>query len=190
MSPLRLGSFALAAVCVMCLGTGTSVTGVAHGAGASAASTRFASKRYGYSIVLPGDASRWSARFASANWTSDSIGGLGSPEMDAFTDSRTGRTYLLAARPARSLKRWTAFVVSAHPSPPCGKASFLPDSTLGGSHARVHTVDCTDGYRVFAATAVHGRRGYMLLVASPTALSRASDLRAFGAARRSFRFLG
>lgn len=159
------------------------------GAAAATPDTKFVSKRYGYSIVLPGSSSRWSASFASSDWTSDSIGGLASSEMDAFTDARTGRTYLLAARPSRSLERWTAFVVSAHPSPLCGAARFLPDSTLAGSRARVHTVSCSDGYRVFVATALHGRRGYMLLVASPTALSRAADLHAFDAARRSFRFL-
>lgn len=155
----------------------------------AASHTTFVSKRYGYSIVLPGSSTRWSARFATVNWTSDSIGGLGSPEMDAFTDSRTGRTYLLAARPSRSLKQWTAFVVSAHPSPPCGRAHFLPDTTLAGLRARVHTVSCSDGYTVFVATALHARSGYMLLVASPTALSRAADFHAFEAARRSFRFL-
>ncbi len=41
----------------------------------------------------------------------------------------------------------------------------------------------------FEDGALHARRGYLLLVASPSALSRASDLRAFDAARRSFRIL-
>jgi hypothetical protein len=151
--------------------------------------TKFVSKRYGYSIVLPGKSSRWHSSFATLGWTSTSIGGIGSPEIDTFTDLKTNRSYLLAARPSKSLGRWTAFVVSAHPRPTCGKARFLPNSILGGSRARVHTVSCTDGYTVFVITALRGDRGYMLLVASPTSLSRSSDLRAFNSARRSFRFL-
>ena len=150
--------------------------------------TKVVSTRYGYSIVLPSSFSRWNRRLATVSWTSDSIGGLDSPEMDAFTDQQTERVYLLAARPSTSLQRWTAFVVAAHPSV-CGRARFLPDSTLAGTQARVHTVSCTDGYRVFVITAVRAHRGYMLLVASPTTLSRTSDLRAFDAARRSFQFL-
>jgi hypothetical protein len=97
--------------------------------------------------------------------------------------------FFVASRSSTSLARWTAFVVSAHPSPPCGKVRFLPSSTLAGARARIHAVTCTDGYWVLGATALHARRGYLLLVASPSALSRASDLRAFDAARRSFRIL-
>jgi hypothetical protein len=37
--------------------------------------------------------------------------------------------------------------------------------------------------------ALHGGRGYFMLVSSLTTSSRASELRAFDAARRSFRFL-
>ena len=69
-----------------------------------------------------------------------------------------------------------------------GSISWQPDSTLSGAPARVVTWLCSDGYRVFAITALHDHRGYVMRVASPTALSRASDLRAFDVARRSFRF--
>ena len=151
--------------------------------------TRFVSKRYGYSIVLPGERSRWLSSLATVSWAS---GGIehGSPSFDTFTDLRGGRIYFLAARASRSsLQQWTAFIVSARPSPPCGAPQPLPSATLAGSPARVLTWSCTDGYRVLVTTALHARRGYVMLVASPTTLSRASGLRAFGAARRSFRFL-
>jgi hypothetical protein len=52
------------------------------------------------------------------------------------------------------------------------------------------TLSCTDGYFVIGITALHAQRGYFMFVASPTSISRASDRRAFDAARRSFRFLG
>jgi hypothetical protein len=41
---------------------------------------------------------------------------------------------------------------------------------------------------VTAITALHAQHGYFMFVASPTSLSRASDRRAFVAARQSFRF--
>jgi hypothetical protein len=151
--------------------------------------TRFVSKRYRYSIVLPGGSNRWLSSLATVNWTSGSIE-HGSPEFDTFTDLQTGRFYFLADRPSgSSLQQWTAFVISARPSPVCGAPRSLPNSTLGGSRARVLTWSCADGYRVFVITALHAHRGYVMLVASLTTLSRGSDLRAFDAAQRSFRYL-
>jgi hypothetical protein len=127
--------------------------------------------------------------FATLNWPSTEIE-HSSPEFDSFTDLRDGRIYFLAARPSRSsLEQWTRFVISARPAPPCGAPQSLPNSMLAGSQAHVLTWSCTDGYRVFVITALHARHGYVMLVASPAKLSRASDVRAFDAARRSFRFL-
>jgi hypothetical protein len=149
----------------------------------------FVSKRYGYSLVLPGGSTRWRSSLAIVNWSSDSIGGIGSPAVDTFTDQLTNRTFVLAARRTRSdLKHWTAFVASARPTN-CGAPKALREDTLGGARARVLTWSCTDGYKVIVIAALHAGRGYFMLVASPTNLSRASDLRAFDAARRSFRFL-
>jgi hypothetical protein len=64
----------------------------------------------------------------------------------------------------------------------------MSNTSLAGASTRIVTWLCSDGYRVLALTALHARRGYVMLMASPTALSRASDLHAFDAARRSFRF--
>lgn len=152
-----------------------------------AGGTTFVSKRYGYSLRLPGGSSRWLSSLATENWSS---GGIehGSPGFDTFTDLRKGRIYFLAARAGRSsLGRWTAFVVSARPAV-CGAPRSLPRSTLAGEQARVLMWSCSDGYRVIVTTALHAHRGYVMLVASQTTLSRASDLRAARAARRSFRF--
>lgn len=155
---------------------------------AAASGTPFVSKRNGYSIVLPGSTDRWTATYATANWTDPTIPGIGDRQLDSFEDNQAFRAYLLATRPATSLQAWTKFVASAHPGV-CSAARMLPASTVAGSPARVFTWSCSDGYRVFILTAVHAHRGYMLLVASPTNLSRASDWSAFDAARRSFKFL-
>jgi hypothetical protein len=155
---------------------------------AASAGTPFVSKRNGYSIVLPGSTAHWFAEYATDNWTDTTIPGIDDPQLDTFHDYQTGRLYLLATRPATSLQAWTKFVASAHPSV-CSGARPLPASSVGGSPARVLTWSCSDGYQVFLLAAVHAHRGYMLLVASPTNLARASDRRAFDSARRSFRFL-
>lgn len=150
--------------------------------------TTFVSKRYGYSIALPGHSARWYNRPALANWTSGSIGGIDSPGFDTFTDLKLSRNYLLAAVPGRwSLSRWTDFAMSAR-SEICGLPRSLPSSTLDGARARVFTWSCTDGYRIIGATALHAGRGYFMLVISPIADSRSADLDAFQATRRSFRF--
>ena len=62
---------------------------------------------YMYSIVLPGKTSRWSVAYATKRWSGNSIGGIGSPAIDTFTDLATSRSYLLAARPTSS-NSWPA----------------------------------------------------------------------------------
>jgi hypothetical protein len=157
-------------------------------AGTTLATTKFVSKRYGYSIVVPGGSGPWEANFASVNWSSRSIGKRFSPDLDTIYDLRTGRVYLLAARPSGfSLQQWTEFVISARPSECGAPPQSLPNSTLDGARARVLTWSC--GEKVFAITALHAHRGYFMFLASPATLSRSSDLHAFDAARRSFRFL-
>jgi hypothetical protein len=161
-------------------------------AGKTLATTKFVSKRYGYSIAFPGGSGRWFGNFASVNWSSRSLGGRGSPGLDTIYDLRSGRVYLLAARPRGcSLQQWTEFVISARPSGCGAPPQSLPNSTLDGARARVLTWSCTDGSadEVFAITALHAHRGYFMFLASPATLSRSSDLHAFDAARRSFRFL-
>jgi hypothetical protein len=149
---------------------------------------KFTSKVYGYSITLPGQSSRWNAHPAIVAWTGTSIGGIGSPSIDTFSDQSTGRSYLLAARRTSStLGEWTQFVTRARANV-CQKPRPVGSSNLGGAAARVVTWSCSDGYRVYVIAALHAKRGYFMLVASPTALSRASDLRALAEARKGFRF--
>jgi hypothetical protein len=150
----------------------------------------FVSKLYGYSIVLPGATSHWTHSFATQRWLGESIPGIGDPRLDTFTDLKTGRTYLLAARPTgSSLEKWTKFVIAARP-PICVNPTSPQRATLAGQPAEMVTWSCADQYRVIVITALHARRGYFMLLASPTTLSRTSDLPAFNAARQSFRFSG
>jgi hypothetical protein len=182
----RLGVFVLVAGGLAALLVGAS------GAAAAAPTTKFVSKRYGYSIVLPGSSSHWSPTFASIGWSSGEIPGAGDPALDTYTDLRRGGYFLIAARqvPAgETLEKWTAVVLSARPPVCTGPRPKRLKSTLDRTPALVVTWSCTDGYWVIAITALHSGRGYFMLLASQTNLSRASDQRAFDAARRSFRFL-
>jgi hypothetical protein len=89
---------------------------------AAAPTTKLVSKRYGYSIVLPGSSSDWSANFASSTWSSDEIPSRTDPALDYFADLRRGGFYLIAARrppTGKTLEKWTDFFVSAIPSE-CG----------------------------------------------------------------------
>ena len=150
----------------------------------------FVSKRYGYSLVLPGSAGRWGAKLALVNLTgSTTRAAIDSIQSDVFTDSKTQRGYFLAARPnQRSLQEWAKFVLAIRDSR-CGTPHQLSKPTLGGEPALTFVWSCTIGFRGYMVAALHAGRGYFMLVASPTALSRASDVLAFDAARHSFRFL-
>ena len=159
-------------------------------AAASAPNTKFVSKQYGYSIVLPGNSSRWFSSFARVMWSTGTI----SPDtsaFDTFTDLQTDRLYIIGARrlPAGStLEQWTATFLRNR-GPNCTTHASLSTSTLSGAPARLLTWLCTDGYNAIGITTLHGRLGYFMLVASPTSSSRASNRTAFSGARASFRFL-
>ena len=153
---------------------------------AAAQTTRFVSKRYGYSIVLPGRSSDWTASYALVGWTTAAFH-PGSPGFDTFTSLKDARRYVIAARrppTGPTLAKWTSFVSSLLCTRPASVSS-----TLSGAPARTLTWSCSD-LNSIAAVAVHGRRGYFLVVASPKTTSGASNRSAFAAARKSFGFLG
>lgn len=159
-------------------------------AAASAPNTKFVSKQYGYSIVLPGNSSRWFSSLARVTWSTGTI----SPDtaaFDTFTDLRSDRLYIVGARrlPAGStLDKWTAIFLRNR-GPNCTTHASLSNSKLSGTPARLLTWSCTDGYNAIGITALRADLGYFMLVASRTTSSRASNRTAFNGARASFRFL-
>lgn len=186
-------------------GSGSSVTiqrtigQVATTSGATAATTgtapaettTFTSKRFGYAIVLPGGSDSWLASMASEDWLGQ-VTSPNSPSLDTLTDLSTGRLYLLASlqEPAgATLDELVQLVLDARPGS-CHTAASFSDSTLADATARDARFRCTDGYNVTAIAALHGHRGYFLIVASRTASPPAEHRSAVEAARRSFRFSG
>jgi hypothetical protein len=123
---------------------------------------RFMSQRYGFRVTLTKD---WSEDDALVDWNGKKLQGLGSAAFANFTDPATGRTLVAAAaRVAKGmgLAEWRAAMVRAAPAV------------------------CSESVNKLAA--LHGTRGYMILLASPTANDNAEDRRTFESIRRSFRF--
>jgi hypothetical protein len=158
-------------------------------AAASASSTKFVSKQYGYSIVLPGKSSRWFSSPARVTWSTGTI----SPDtaaFDTYTDLRSERLYIIGARrlPAGStLETWTSIFLRNR-GPNCTTRHSVSSSSLSGSPARLLAWSCTDGYNAIGVTALRAQLGYFIIVASRPTGSRASDRTAFSSARASFRF--
>ena len=93
---------AWAARCVAALGAIVSVLLLVPAA-ASAPNTKFVSKQYDYSIVLPGNSSRWLSTFARVTWSTGTIS-PDAPAFDTITDLRTGRLYIIGIH-AREVDR-------------------------------------------------------------------------------------
>ena len=153
----------------------------------------FVSHRYKYSIVLPGASNRWLAEFAGFNLSGSATeGAIHSPLTDVFTELKTERLYILASRPNQpNLQKWAQFVISIRPEPECGPPHSLAHTTLAGAPALAFSWSCGSPAvrQGIMVAALHAGRGYFMLVSSLTTSSRASEVRAFDAARRSFRFL-
>ena len=160
----------------------------ATAAGATAPGT-FVSHRYGYSVVLPGGATRWSLAPAIVGWSLKTIE-PGSPVFDTLTDLATGRRFVIAARRSprgTTLAGWTAFAATTI-SVECTKPTSFSRTTLGGSPAEIFSWRCSDDLNTIGIAALHGTRGYFMFVPSPTNLSLASNRRAVDVFRRAFRF--
>lgn len=152
-----------------------------------AAPQEFVSKRYAFSVTLPRD---WSESDAQVDWDGKMLQGIGSPAFANFADATTGRTLVAAAAPVAKgtrLAEWRAAMVRAAPSF-CSESSSVEKTTLGGEPALAWTDACSDGYNVDKLTALHGKRGYMIFLPSPTTNDEAADRRVFESIRRSFRF--
>jgi hypothetical protein len=150
------------------------------------------SKEYGYSVVVPASPANLVPTLATAPWTGGYIAS-GMPWFDTVTQFGPPRLYILSAHrlPAGStLATWTTFFVAHRQAmSSCGAPATWSRSTLGGAPAVMLGYFC-DGRSAwaYAVTAVHGGRGYFMIVATDRAIPHGADLRAFEQARRSFRW--
>jgi predicted Zn-dependent protease len=135
-------------------------------------STRFVSKRYGYSVP-------WRGGPPFQN----------QPEVD-FYSAADGRALAAAARslPRRStLRKWASLYVGTALPSFCTKSRGYRATALGGAPALAFTAAC-EAHDINVALTVRRGRGYAFVLASPRAFSAAADRRVFESARRSFRF--
>jgi hypothetical protein len=147
----------------------------------------FVSHRYGFGVTLPAD---WSGHDARVNWNGKRLQGLNSAAFANFTDPTTGRTLVVGASPVAKgtgLPNWRAAMVRAAPDV-CSDAPAAQHTTLGGEPGLDWTSTCSDGYNVIKLAALHGQRGYMILLASTSGDATAANRRIFESLRRSFRF--
>lgn len=148
---------------------------------------KFTSQKYGFRVTLTKDSSEDDAVVA---WNGRKLQGLDSAAFANFTDLATDRTLAVAAAPVApgmGLAEWRAAMVRAAP-PFCSESSSVEQTTLGGEPALAWTAKCGDGYDVNKLATLHGKRGFMMLFASPTAKHKAKDRLTFESIRRSFRF--
>lgn len=147
----------------------------------------FMSHRYGFRVTLTDD---WGEHDALVDWNGNKLQGLASAAFANFTDPATGRTLVAAAtRVAKEtgLTMWRAAMVRAAPAVCSGSAS-VEHTTLAGERALAWTATCSDGYDVDKLAALHHRRGYIILLASPNTIDNTRNRRLFDVIRRSFQF--
>jgi hypothetical protein len=150
---------------------------------------RFISQQYRFRVTLGKD---WSEADARVAWNGKKLQGLDSAAFANFTDPASDRTLVAgAARVAKGtrLAQWRTAMVRAAPVF-CTDSPSVKHTTFGGEPAVVWTAACSDGYHVTKLAALHATRGYIILLASPTANDDAKNRRAFESIRQSFRFTG
>jgi hypothetical protein len=157
----------------------------------AAASTRFVSKMYGYSFVLPG---QWTlSRPASMRWQ----GGptySDSPEVDYYEsgDGRDLRVGAMSVPRSSTLRKWTRQFVASYPRAAlgCTTPRAYRASTVGGAPALTYEGRCLSSAHDFLNTiTIHRGRVYVLAMTAPLGkYSAASNRRVLEAAGKSFRF--
>lgn len=156
---------------------------------AAAAKTTFTSKRYRYSIALPGGSARYETLGAHTSW-SGSVPNRSNPAFDHISDLHSGRFLLIAAKrvvPGMTLRKWMSYLVSViNPGCTYAKQTFT-ESTLGGAPALGFKLRCSEGITLQLGT-IHAHRAYFFIDITSKPKLHPSDRRAFDVLRRSFRF--
>jgi hypothetical protein len=153
----------------------------------AAAPKHFVSNRYGFGVTLTKD---WSEADAKVDWDGKMLQGVNSPAFANFTDAVTGRHLVVAAAPVAKgtqLAQWREAMVRAAP-PVCSESSHARTTMLAGEPALAWTTTCSDGYDGNKLAALHGNRGFMIILASMAANDDRVDRSIFESIRRSFRF--
>lgn len=145
------------------------------------------SDRYGFSITLPTGSSK---RHATVDWDASCLCGLDDPTWDqASVDGRTLVVGATAVDSAMDLARWRARIVELAPAF-CHDSEAATEVSIGGENALEWTASCSDGFNVIKLAALHGGRGYVVLLASPSSDGLADNQTAFDSLMSSFEYVG
>lgn len=151
--------------------------------------TKFVSKRYHYSLLLPGGSGNWLNAHATVNWSGSSTNPISNPAFDHLTDMRTGGgVWLITAKrvpKGTTLKKWTAYTI-ANLSAKCTLLPWRSNAKLGGAPAHRYDATCEESRWIFLA-ALHAHRGYFYGCTAGTT-KRLATQRVCSAVQRSFHY--
>ena len=154
----------------------------------AAGSNTFASRLYGYGLVVPPG---WQTQTAESSWVSGGLEGRCPSDWDCFSGT-SGEPTLAAAATAvpadLTLDQWR---LRMHVGLPVGciDSAQTTATTLGGEPAQTWTTTCEgEGLHATKVAALHAGRGYMLLFASPISIGLEADRAELSSILGTFRF--
>jgi hypothetical protein len=155
---------------------------------AAASSNTFASRLYGYGLVVP---LGWQTQMAESPWISGGLEGRCPSDWDCFTGPSGEPTLAAAAAsvPADlTLHQWRLRMKFGL-AEGCVDSAEQPATTLGGEPAETWTTTCQgEGLHSTKVVALHGGRGYIVLYASPIDVGLDADRAALSSILITFRF--
>ena len=158
------------------------------GPSASGGSDIFASRLYGYSLVVPPG---WQTQPADSSWLTVGLEGRCPSDWDCFTGSSGEQTLAAAAAsfPADlTLDQWRARMQVGLPGG-CIDSAKPTATTLGGESAQTWTTTCEgEGLHATKVVALHAGRGYMFLFASPIGIGLETDRATLSSILTTLRF--
>ena len=168
--------------------TSTAASGLVSPA-ASAGSAVFASRLYGYDLVVP---SGWDTQPAESPWVTVGLEGRCPSDWDCFSGSSGEPTLAAAAASVpedQTLDQWRMRMQVGLPEG-CMDSAQTAATMLGGAPAETWTTTCEgEGLHATKVVALHAGRGYMLLFASPISLGLEADRATLSSILTTFQFV-
>ncbi|HEY8987391.1 MAG TPA: hypothetical protein VIM39_00120 [Candidatus Limnocylindrales bacterium] len=155
---------------------------------ASAGSNIFASRLYGYSLVVPPG---WQKQPADSSWLTVGLEGRCPSDWDCFTGSSGEPTLAAAAASVGAdltLDQWRS-LMQVSLSEGCIDSAQQTATTLGGEPAQTWTTTCEgEGLHSTKVVALHAGRGYTFLFASPIGIGLETDRATLSSILTTLRF--
>ena len=155
---------------------------------AAASPTTFASRLYGYNLVVPRG---WLTQPADSSWLTGGLEGRCPSDWDCFFGSSGEPTLAAAAASVAAdltLDQWRSRMQVGVPAG-CIDSAKSTATTLGGAPAQIWTTTCEgEGLHATKVVALHAGRGYMILFASPISIGLEADRATLSSILTTFRF--